>query len=92
MWRHLTLASLLARWWAPRDLRVSELVFQGWPGGRIMQEFRDVEDVDGSDVVVGRAEGEVLEGLPHERLVYRVSPVLPDGRLGGGSFDSRSTP
>lgn len=57
VWRHLTETALLARWWTPDDLRVSELVFEARPGGRIVQEFRDAEDTDGSDAVVGRAEG-----------------------------------
>ena len=49
------------------------------PGGRIVLEYRDVEDVDGSDVVVGRAEGVVDDVLPGQRLAYRSSPTLPDG-------------
>ncbi|MBN0040580.1 metalloregulator ArsR/SmtB family transcription factor [Cellulosimicrobium cellulans] len=81
VWRHLTEAPLLARWWTPDDLRVSELVFDARPGGRILHEYRDVEDVDGSDVVVGRAEGRVVEARSGERLAYRLSPVLPDGRV-----------
>ncbi|WP_435971039.1 metalloregulator ArsR/SmtB family transcription factor [Streptomyces sp. Qhu_M48] len=44
VWRHLTEPSLLARWWAPDDLRVSELVFEATPGGRILLEYRDIED------------------------------------------------
>ncbi|WUH98770.1 metalloregulator ArsR/SmtB family transcription factor [Spirillospora sp. NBC_00431] len=80
VWRYLTEPSLLARWWTPHDLRVSELVFQARPGGRIVLEYRDIEDVDGSDLVVGRAEGVVEEVRAHERLTYRMSPLLPDGR------------
>ena len=64
VWRHLTEPSLLADWWTPDDLRVSELVFEARPGGRIVLEYRDVEDADGSDVVVGRAEGVVDDVLP----------------------------
>lgn len=81
VWRHLTEASLLARWWTPDDLRVSELVFEARPGGRIVHEYRDAEDTDGSDLVAGRAEGVVDEVLPGERLAYRLSPQLPDGGL-----------
>ena len=81
VWRHLTEASLLARWWAPEDLRVSELVFEARPGGRIVQEFRDAEDTDGSDVVAGRAEGVVDDVRPGEHLTYRLSPLLPGGGL-----------
>ncbi|MEV5830190.1 metalloregulator ArsR/SmtB family transcription factor [Spirillospora sp. NPDC052242] len=79
VWRHLTEESLLARWWAPDELRVSELVFQARPGGRIVLGYRDLEDADGSDVVAGRAEGIVEELRPGERLAYRLSPLLPDG-------------
>ena len=79
VWRHLTEASLLARWWTPDDLRASELVFEARPGGRIVLEYRDVEDADGSDQVAGRAEGVVVDVRPGERLTYRTSPLLPDG-------------
>ncbi|MFE3558531.1 metalloregulator ArsR/SmtB family transcription factor [Streptomyces sp. NPDC059193] len=81
VWRHLTEPSLLARWWTPHDLRVSELVFEAREGGRIVQEYRDVEDADGSDLVAGRAEGVVDDVRPGERLAYRLSPQLPDGGL-----------
>ncbi|KAA9375437.1 metalloregulator ArsR/SmtB family transcription factor [Microbispora cellulosiformans] len=81
VWRHLTDASLLARWWTPDDLRVSELVFEARPGGRIVQEYRDAEDTGGADVVAGRAEGVVDEVRPGEHLAYRLRPLLP----GGGS-------
>ena len=81
VWRHLTETSLLARWWTPDDLRVSELVFEARPGGRIVHEYRDAEDTDGSDLVAGRAEGVVDEVRPGERLAYRLSPLLPDGGL-----------
>ncbi|MDM8085096.1 metalloregulator ArsR/SmtB family transcription factor [Cellulomonas cellasea] len=81
VWRHLTEALLLAQWWTPEDLRVSELVFEARPGGRILHEYRDVEDVDGSDPVAGRARGEVVEVRPGERLAYRLSPVLPDDQV-----------
>jgi uncharacterized protein YndB with AHSA1/START domain/DNA-binding transcriptional ArsR family regulator len=81
VWRHLTEASLIARWWTPDDLRTSELVFEARPGGRIVQEYRDAEDADGSDLVAGRAEGVVDDVRPRERLTYRLSPLLPDGGL-----------
>lgn len=78
VWRHLTEPALLARWWTPDDLRVSELVFETRPGGRIVQEYRDADD-DGSDPVAGRAEGTVIDVRPCERLAYRLSPLLPGG-------------
>ncbi|MET9557855.1 metalloregulator ArsR/SmtB family transcription factor [Streptomyces sp. NPDC006645] len=79
IWRHLTEPALLSRWWTPDDLHVSELVFEARPGGRIVLEYRDVDDTDGSDVVAGRGEGVVEDALPAERLAYRLSPQLPDG-------------
>jgi uncharacterized protein YndB with AHSA1/START domain/DNA-binding transcriptional ArsR family regulator len=85
VWRHLTEPSLLARWWTPADLRVSELVFEARPGGRIVLEYRDVEDADESDVVAGRAEGIVEEVRRGDRLSYRLSPLLADG---GTAFTS----
>lgn len=85
VWRHLTEPSLLARWWAPDDLRVSELVFEARPDGRVVLEYRDLEDHGGSDPVVGRAEGVVDVARPAERLTYRSSPLLPDG---GSAFTS----
>ncbi|MBO0916593.1 metalloregulator ArsR/SmtB family transcription factor [Streptomyces laculatispora] len=81
VWRHLTEAALLAHWWTPDDLRTSELVFEARPGGRIVLEYRDTEDADGSDLVVGRAEGAVDETSPGERLAYQLSPLLPGGGL-----------
>jgi uncharacterized protein YndB with AHSA1/START domain len=79
VWRHLTEPALLARWWAPDDLRVSELVFEARPGGQVALEYRDIDDADGSDLVVGRAEGVVDVVRPAERLAYRSSPLLADG-------------
>lgn len=79
VWRYLTDVSLLGRWWTPDDLRVSELVFEARPGGRIVLEYRDVEDADGSDQVVGRADGQVDDVRTTAHLGYRLSPRLPDG-------------
>ncbi|ADB30248.1 transcriptional regulator, ArsR family [Kribbella flavida DSM 17836] len=80
VWRHLTEADLLARWWTSDDLRVSELVLEARPGGRFVLEYRDAED-DGSDVVAGRAEGVVDDVTDGERFAYRLSPLLPDGSV-----------
>ncbi|WP_159943493.1 MULTISPECIES: metalloregulator ArsR/SmtB family transcription factor [unclassified Nocardiopsis] len=79
VWDHLTKGFLLTRWWAPRDRRVCDLLFEARPGGRIVLEYRDAEDTDGSDPVVGHAEGVVDEVRPGERLAYRLRPVLGGG-------------
>ncbi|KRD23319.1 MULTISPECIES: metalloregulator ArsR/SmtB family transcription factor [unclassified Streptomyces] len=94
VWRHLTEDSLTAQWWAPDGLRVSELVFEARPGGRIVLEYREDEDADDSAGVVGRAGGAVEEVRPAERLAYRLSPFLPDGGpafTGHLVFDLRPT-
>ncbi|GAQ66275.1 metalloregulator ArsR/SmtB family transcription factor [Streptomyces scabiei] len=95
VWRHLTEPSLLARWWTPHDLRVSELVFEAREGGRIVQEYRDAEDAAATAPVAGRAEGVVDDVRPGERLAYRLSPLLPDGGLAFTAhvaLDLRPTP
>ncbi|MEU4389208.1 metalloregulator ArsR/SmtB family transcription factor [Kribbella sp. NPDC023855] len=79
VWRHLTEPALLERWWTPDDLRISELVFEARPGGRLLLEYRDAEDLDGTDQIAGRAEGVVTAVRPGEHLAYRNSPLLPDG-------------
>ncbi|WP_406056719.1 metalloregulator ArsR/SmtB family transcription factor [Streptomyces sp. NBC_01077] len=79
VWRHLTETALLTHWWTPDDLRVSELVFEARPGGRILLEYRDAEDTEGTDPAAGRGEGVVDTAHPGERLAYRLSPRLPDG-------------
>ncbi|MFI6742258.1 metalloregulator ArsR/SmtB family transcription factor [Nonomuraea sp. NPDC050451] len=94
IWRHLTETPLLARWWTPDDLRVSELVFEARPGGRLVLEYRDADDADGSDLVAGRAEGVVDDVRPGERLAYRSSPRLPSGDIAFTAhvaFDLRPT-
>ncbi|MFH0240909.1 SRPBCC domain-containing protein [Streptomyces sp. HK10] len=81
VWRHLTEPSLLARRWTPDDLHVSEPALDARPGGRIVHEYRDTEDADGSTPTAGRAEGVVDDARPGEHLAYRLSPLLPDGSL-----------
>lgn len=93
VWRHLTQPDLLATWWAPDDLRVSELVFEAVPGGRVVLEYRDLDDADGSDAVAGRAEGQVEIARVGEHLAYTSSPLLPDGSAAFvGHVDLRLAP
>ncbi|GAA3218880.1 metalloregulator ArsR/SmtB family transcription factor [Actinocorallia longicatena] len=81
VWRHLTETALLSRWWTPDDLHVSDLVFEARPGGRIVLEYRDLDDTGGVDPVAGRGEGSVSVARPGEHLAYRLSPLLPEGGL-----------
>jgi uncharacterized protein YndB with AHSA1/START domain/DNA-binding transcriptional ArsR family regulator len=81
VWQHLTDPALLGHWWAPDGLRVSDLVIEARPGGRLVLEYRDAEDADDTDAVLGRAEGVVDDVRPGERLSYRLSPLLPGGGI-----------
>ncbi|WP_436889154.1 metalloregulator ArsR/SmtB family transcription factor [Nocardiopsis dassonvillei] len=79
VWRHLTEPDLLARWWAPDDLAVTEAALEARPGGRAVLVYRDAADTTGADGVVGRAEGVVDEAAEGERIAFRLSPLLPGG-------------
>lgn len=79
VWRHLTEPDLLARWWTPDDLAVTEAALEARPGGRAVLVYRDAADTSGADGVVGRAEGVVDEAVPGERIAFRLSPLLPGG-------------
>ncbi|MDT0331499.1 metalloregulator ArsR/SmtB family transcription factor [Nocardiopsis lambiniae] len=79
VWSHLTEPDLLARWWAPNDLTVTEVALEPRPGGRAVLAYRDAADTSGVDGTVGRAEGVVDEVAERERIVLRLSPLLPDG-------------
>ncbi|WP_078869086.1 metalloregulator ArsR/SmtB family transcription factor [Streptomyces sp. NRRL B-1347] len=93
VWRHLTEVDLLTGWWTPDDLRVSELVYEARPGGRLVLEYRDADDAHGSDLVAGRAEGTFVDVRPGESLGYRLSPLLPDGGFAfTAHVDSRLRP
>lgn len=79
VWRHLTDPDLLARWWVPDGLAVTEAALEARPGGRAVLAYRDAADTTGADGVVGRAEGVVDEAAEGERIAFRLSPLLPDG-------------
>lgn len=48
------------------------LGFEARPGGRIVQEYRDSEDADGSDLVAGRAEGVVATWRDPDSGIWEV--------------------
>ncbi|RZQ61187.1 metalloregulator ArsR/SmtB family transcription factor [Amycolatopsis suaedae] len=43
VWRHWTEPDLLASWWAPPSLTVTECVIEPKPGGRAVLDYRDAE-------------------------------------------------
>ncbi|WP_077964089.1 metalloregulator ArsR/SmtB family transcription factor [Ensifer adhaerens] len=76
VWRHFTDATLLASWWVPPSLAISECVLEPRPGGRAVLEYRDAEGRY-------RSEGRVHAAEEPERLVFDLSVL--DG-AGGVSF------
>jgi uncharacterized protein YndB with AHSA1/START domain/DNA-binding transcriptional ArsR family regulator len=68
VWRHWTDPSLLASWWAPPSMAVTECVIEPSPGGRAVLAYRDAEGNY-------RSEGRVREAVPAERLVFDLSIV-----------------
>jgi len=90
VWEYLTRPELLARWWAPRGLRISELRFDAAPGGAIALEYVEADDLAGTAGVVGRAEGAVTTVEAPDRLRYDLSPQLPGGGVAfTGHYDLR---
>lgn len=90
VWAYLTRPDLLARWWAPRGLRISDLRFDATPGGAIALEYVEADDAAGSGGVLGRAEGAVTAAEAPDRLRFDLSPQLPDGGVAfTGHYDVR---
>ena len=74
VWRHFTDAALLASWWAPPSLTVSECVLEPRPGGRAVLEYRDAEGRY-------RSEGRVYAADEPERLVFDLSVLDGAGTI-----------
>ncbi|MGW4833788.1 metalloregulator ArsR/SmtB family transcription factor [Amycolatopsis japonica] len=43
VWRHWTEPALLASWWAPPSMTVTDCVIEPWSGGRAVLDYRDAE-------------------------------------------------
>ncbi|MFB6726155.1 metalloregulator ArsR/SmtB family transcription factor [Kribbella sp. NPDC056345] len=63
VWRHWVEPDLLASWWAPPSMTVTEGLLEPRAGGRAVLEYRDA---DGRY----RSEGTVHEATPYKRLVF----------------------
>ncbi|TDD49978.1 metalloregulator ArsR/SmtB family transcription factor [Kribbella antibiotica] len=74
VWRHWVEPDLLAIWWAPPSMTVSEGLLEPFTGGRAVLEYRDAEGRY-------RSEGTVREATPYGRLVF-------DLAVSGASFRS----
>ncbi len=43
VWRHWTEPDLLASWWAPPSMTVTDCALEPWTGGRVVLDYRDAE-------------------------------------------------
>lgn len=66
VWRHWVDPDLLASWWAPPSMTVTDCVLEPRAGGRAVLEYRDAEGRY-------RSEGQVHTAKEPERLVFDLS-------------------
>ncbi|GAA5063956.1 SRPBCC domain-containing protein [Nocardia callitridis] len=66
VWRYWTEPDLLAAWWAPSSMTVTECLLEPTPGGRAILEYRDAEGRY-------RSEGAVRVATRPERLVFELT-------------------
>jgi len=74
VWRHWTDADLLASWWVPPSMTVSDCVLAARPGGRAVLEYRDAEGRY-------RSEGRVHTATEPEHLVFDLSVLDAGGAV-----------
>ncbi|MFF0458023.1 metalloregulator ArsR/SmtB family transcription factor [Nocardia africana] len=80
VWRHWVEPDLLAAWWAPAPMRITECVLEPVSGGRAVLDIRDPEGQR------YRSQGRVLAAEKDERLVFDLSVL--DG-AGAVAFTGR---
>ncbi|PXY20904.1 metalloregulator ArsR/SmtB family transcription factor [Prauserella muralis] len=74
VWRHWVDPGLLASWWAPPPMTVTECVLEPRAGGRAVLEYRDAEGRY-------RSEGRVHAAKEPERLVFDLSVLDAAGAV-----------
>jgi uncharacterized protein YndB with AHSA1/START domain/DNA-binding transcriptional ArsR family regulator len=74
IWRHWVDADLLASWWAPPSMKVTECALEPNPGGRAVLEYRDAEGRY-------RSEGRVHAAKESESLVFDLSVLDKAGAI-----------
>lgn len=74
VWRHWVDADLLASWWAPPSMTVTDCALEPKPGGRAVLEYRDAEGRY-------RSEGRVHVAAEPERLVFDLSVLDGSGAV-----------
>ncbi|WP_036500874.1 metalloregulator ArsR/SmtB family transcription factor [Nocardia aobensis] len=75
VWRHWIDPDLLAAWWAPAPMRITECVLEPTPGGRAVLDYRDPEGHR------YRSQGRVLAAEKNERLVFELSVLDAAGSV-----------
>jgi uncharacterized protein YndB with AHSA1/START domain/DNA-binding transcriptional ArsR family regulator len=81
VWRYWTEPELLASWWAPPSMTVSEVVIEPRAGGRAVLEYQDAEGRY-------RSTGQVYSAGEPVGLEFDLTVLAPDG---SPSFTSRYT-
>ncbi|SFP06604.1 Uncharacterized conserved protein YndB, AHSA1/START domain [Amycolatopsis arida] len=74
VWRHWVEPDLLASWWAPPSLTVTDSALEPAPGGRAVLEYRDAEGRY-------RSEGRVHTAREPEHLVFDLSVLDAAGAV-----------
>lgn len=74
VWRHWVEEALLASWWAPPSMTVTECLLEPRAGGRVVLEFRDAEGRY-------RSEGQVHAAEEAEHLAFDLSVLDPAGAI-----------
>jgi len=71
-WRHWTEPALLASWWAPPSMTITDCVIEPWAGGRAVLDYRDAEGRY-------RSAGEVRAATELEHLEFDLSVLDAKG-------------
>jgi uncharacterized protein YndB with AHSA1/START domain/DNA-binding transcriptional ArsR family regulator len=74
VWRHWVDPDLLASWWVPPSMTVTDCALEPWAGGRAVLEYRDAEGRY-------RSEGRVHAAKEPERLVFDLSVLEAAGAV-----------
>ncbi|ANN15621.1 ArsR family transcriptional regulator [Amycolatopsis orientalis] len=85
VWRHWTEPELLASWWAPPSMTVTDCVIEPWTGGRAVLDYRDAEGRY-------RSAGKVHAAKELEHLEFDLSVLDAKGEtFFTGHYDLRFT-
>ncbi|SFB13949.1 Uncharacterized conserved protein YndB, AHSA1/START domain [Amycolatopsis marina] len=81
VWRHWVDPDLLASWWAPPSMTITDCALEPRAGGRVVLEYRDAEGRY-------RSEGKVHTASKPERLAFDLSVLDASGAISfSGHYD-----